>query len=128
MSEQIKIRAWDKTSAKMRYSYCGKSGDATVDWVIFFPEEDERGNPVFGGINNPYPRERFILMLASSVRDMENNPIYEFDIVQDIRGKMFSVVFNGNEFYVRSDDDECEHQLDIRTWKIVGNTFEDRRE
>lgn len=125
MSERILIRAWDRTHKTMRYNYCGKSGDLNNDWVIFFPEYDDRGNLLFGGINNQYPREQFILMLASSVtNDSNNKSIYEFDIVQDLRGKIFSVAFDGVEFYAHGDETDC--QLRAGKWTIVGNTFEDR--
>lgn len=130
MSEQIKIRAWDKTAQKMRYNYCGKSGDSNSDWAIFFPEEDDRGNLVFGGIDNPYPRERFVLMLASKIRTREiidgeeilGSMIYALDTIQNPRGDIFSVVFDGLRFYASGDEKDCD--LSSTTWKVVGNVFE----
>jgi len=123
MSERIIIRAWDKTHKIMRYNYCGNNSDvAGRNWVIFHPEYDNSGNITFGGFNSPYPFEQFILMLASSVKDVDGKFIYAFDIIQDLRGNIFFVVFDGVKFFVRGD--ATDKELTSTKWQVVGNVFE----
>ena len=127
MSERIIIRAWDKTHKIMRYNYCGNSSDiAGRDWVIFHPEYDDRGNIIFGGTNSPYPGEQFILMLASSVKSVDGGFIYAFDVVQDLRGGIFFIVFDGVKFLARGDNTDKE--LTSTKWQVVGNVFEYRED
>lgn len=122
---KLLIRAWDKIHKKMRYNYLGKTGDGEGDFVLFHAEYDDQGLPVWGGNNQPYPRNQFLLMLASSVRATNGSIIYDSDIVQDPRGNVYVASFDGVAFYAHGS--EADKILSNMEWVIVDNIFEGRR-
>lgn len=56
---------WDKKLREFRYDFLNKSGDNDNDWILFFKQEEYNFTPTekrsIQGLNNPYPRQRFIL-------------------------------------------------------------------
>jgi len=106
IDRKIKFRAWDRDLHQMTYAFCGKSGDEAGDWILFFPDVHMKdgNNAIFGGHDNPYPRQRFVLMESVVISAWSGFSIpipymaYEGDIVECHDGELAAVVFAHNEF------------------------------
>jgi uncharacterized phage protein (TIGR01671 family) len=107
--DEIKYKAWDKSLKEMRNDFLGKSGDGKADWILFFEPGTTDGGKRIDGINNPYPRERFILLQFTGLYDKNKTPehplgvpIYEGDIIQSGDHKELKLI--GHRGYVIFED------------------------
>ena len=131
---EIKFRAWDKERKIMYSTFLGKSGDEDNDWILFFPEYKisgkEGGKRVFGGIDNPYPRQQFELMQYTGLHDKQGKEIYEGDIVKACwgQGELIAEIMFEDGAFVLGIRDDCYRDMagedNNKSYEVIGNIYE----
>lgn len=119
---KIKFRAWDKEYNKMYYN-----AERTYDFGL---NDSDIMEESFGGVLN---NDNFIVMQYTGLADFNGKEIYEGDILQDIKGRIYKIIWDEFLASFESPDFYCSYQDEPKrifseyahtNMSVIGNIYE----
>ena len=131
------LRAWDERKKVMHNDFQFiRSGDTGADWIIFASDKHTLDASVKDPgkqhpFDDPYFAQQLKIMRGIGLEDKNGKSIFEGDIIKDMDGHMFTVVYEDAQWWATSiaDTPIANPALDSsvirrREYEVIGNGYE----